>query len=138
MNADLFQPTERGFGCSLLGGNPKPRIMIVEDEALMGSALKRLFETEFGCDVVGPITTLKAALRTARDAPLSFAILDVTVTDGDVFPVADVLKSRGIPFIFHTGHGASEAHQAPYQGLGLYAQPSGAGGMATAMRRMLS
>lgn len=138
MNADLFQPIERDFDGSLLGENRKPRIMIVEDEALIGFTLKLLFETELGCDVVGPIATLREAVRAARDEPLSFAILDVAISDGDVFPVADVLKARNIPFIFHTGHGTREDLQSAYQGIEVYSKPTGDTAMLSAMRRMLS
>ena len=36
------------------------------------------------------------------------AILDVKLADETVFPVAEVLTARGIPFIFATGYNASD------------------------------
>jgi DNA-binding response OmpR family regulator len=38
---------------------------------------------------------------------LDAALLDVNVTDGHVFPAADVLAARNIPFVFLTGHSDS-------------------------------
>ena len=33
------------------------------------------------------------------------AILDVNVDDEEIYPVADILAQRGLPFVFVTGYG---------------------------------
>ncbi len=70
--------------------------------------------TEFGCDIVGPAPDLDQAMSLAEDAELDAAILDVNVGGRQIFPVADRLKARGIPFAFASGYGEAgliEAHR---------------------------
>jgi hypothetical protein len=44
-------------------------------------------------------------LKAASDGRLDFAVLDVNVDGEFVFPVAEVLRRRRVPFIFSTGYG---------------------------------
>ncbi len=80
------------------------RVMLVEDEALIGMMMKDTL-TRLGLLVTGPLGSLGEALRIAREAELDFAILDVNLAGEWVYPVAEVLKTRGVPFIFTTGYG---------------------------------
>jgi len=79
------------------------RILVVEDWLVVAQEIETLL-TELGCTVVGAIPRLSAALEYARKEPLDAAILDVNLNDEEVFPVADELLMRGIPFIFMTGY----------------------------------
>jgi PAS domain S-box-containing protein len=81
------------------------QVMVVEDEALIGMMMKDTL-TGLGLTVNGPFSRLSAALRAARDDDVDFAILDVNLGGEPVYPVADALAARGIPFIFVTGYGA--------------------------------
>jgi PAS domain S-box-containing protein len=81
------------------------QVMIVEDEALIGLMMKDTL-TGLGLAVSGPYSTLRGALRAAHDDDVDFAILDVNLAGEWVYPVADVLAARGVPFIFVTGYGA--------------------------------
>lgn len=58
-----------------------------------------------GCVVVGPTGELDAALQLASDRPLDAAILDITIQGGQVYPVAEQLLARGIPFVLASGYG---------------------------------
>jgi PAS domain S-box-containing protein len=88
---------------------PRPprgkQVMIAEDEALIGMMMKDTL-TALGLTVNGPFSTLSGALRAAHGNDVDFAILDVNLAGEWVYPVADVLAARGIPFIFVTGYGA--------------------------------
>lgn len=87
------------------------RILIVEDEALLAMEMQFAFEDE-GAEVLGPALSLdSAAALVASTAEIDAAILDVDLGGHDVYPVASLLASRGVPFLFHTGHG-SEANLA--------------------------
>lgn len=88
----------------------RPRVLVVEDEALLGMELEAII-TEAGCEVIGPARTLADAVRLAVNAPaLDAAILDVNLGQGDFsFPAADLLRTRGVPRIFATGYGSSGA-----------------------------
>jgi CheY-like chemotaxis protein len=80
------------------------RVLIVEDQMIIAMEIEDVL-LELGCVVVGPIGTVDAALALARKEALDAAILDVSLDDEKVFPVAEMLQARGIPFIFSTGYG---------------------------------
>lgn len=60
---------------------------------------------DLGCAVIGPVGRLDAALRLAAESDLDGAILDVNIRGGQVFPVAEALRTRGIPFVLASGYG---------------------------------
>jgi CheY-like chemotaxis protein len=86
-------------------GNPAGlRVLLVEDQMIVAMEIEDTLRG-LGCVVVGPVGTLESAVRLAREEALDAAVLDVSL-DGDyVFPVAEELKRREIPFIFATGCG---------------------------------
>jgi len=100
------------------------RVLIVEDEALVAMDLQFAFE-DAGAEVLGPALSLSDALALAEHAPeIDCALLDVDIAGRDVYPVAQILQLRGIPFIFHTGHGSRRAHSAMFPGAMTCLKPS--------------
>ncbi len=89
---------------------PRCRVLVVEDEAVIAMLVEDMV-TDFGSEVVGPVAKMTEALSLARDAELDAAILDINVGGAVIFPVADLLRERGIPFIFATGYGAKALPQ---------------------------
>lgn len=81
------------------------RILVVEDEALLAMMIEDML-TEAGYEVVGPAPRLEDALELARNAAFDIAILDMNLAGVSSIPVADVLRSRGIPYVFATGYGS--------------------------------
>lgn len=80
------------------------RILVVEDEYLLASDLTNVLQ-DAGVTVVGPCATLKDAMVCAeQDGKLDAAVLDVNLRGEMVFPLADSLMSRGVPFLFATGY----------------------------------
>jgi hypothetical protein len=65
------------------------------------------FLTDLGCVVIGVAATLASGLKFARDRTIEIdgAMLDINLGGEQVFPIADVLADRGIPFVFATGYG---------------------------------
>ncbi|MCQ8239563.1 response regulator [Rhizosaccharibacter radicis] len=58
-----------------------------------------------GAIVVGPVPTVEHALKLLRDqVPVDGAILDVNLGGVLVFPLADTLARRQVPFVFTTGY----------------------------------
>lgn len=88
-------PFERLRGC---------RVLVVEDEMLIALEIEDLL-LAMGCVVTGPATRLEIALQMAANEALDAAILDVRIRGGDVYPVAECLLARGIPFVLASGHG---------------------------------
>lgn len=80
------------------------RILVVEDESLVAMLLETILE-DLGCAVVGPEGTVTGGSEAAQSASIDAALLDVNVAGELVFPVAQQLKSRNIPFVFSTGYG---------------------------------
>lgn len=70
---------------------------------------------DLGHEVVGTASSADQAIEMARREPLDFAILDVNLDGQEVYPVAEALAARGIPFAFATGYGRQrlpEPHRA--------------------------
>ena len=80
------------------------RVLVVEDEMMVSMLIEDML-AELGCQVVGPASRLDEALELARDAELDCAVLDVNLGGQPIFPLADVLRQRGLPFAFATGYG---------------------------------
>lgn len=90
------------------------RILVVEDEMLIAIHVEEILDS-LGCVVLGPVSKLEVAVRMAREEQIDAAILDVTIRGGHVFPVAEVLLERDIPFVFASGYGGW-ALPAPFRG----------------------
>lgn len=84
---------------------PQPRILVVEDEALTAMVLETCLRS-MGCEVIGPAANVNGALKLADETALDGALLDVNLGGQPVYPVADRLAFRGVPFVFLTGYGA--------------------------------
>jgi CheY-like chemotaxis protein len=80
------------------------RVLIVEDEVLVSILIEDAL-TDLGIEVAGVAGTLEEALAHAEVGDFDCAILDVHVKGKDVFPVAEMLEARGVPFVFATGYG---------------------------------
>jgi CheY-like chemotaxis protein len=84
------------------------RIFVVEDERLISMMLEVMLG-DLGCIVAGVAGTIEKALSQVEATPtIDAAILDVNLGGQKVFPVADALAARGVPFVFSTGYGPSD------------------------------
>jgi two-component sensor histidine kinase/DNA-binding response OmpR family regulator len=81
------------------------RMLIAEDEALVAIMMEDL-ATELGWSVVGPFAKAADALAAAKFDEIDAAVLDVNLGGESVYPVADALATRGVPFVFTTGYGS--------------------------------
>jgi PAS domain S-box-containing protein len=81
------------------------RMLIAEDEALVAIMIEDV-ATELGWSVVGPFSRAADALAAAKTEDIHAAILDVNLGGESVYPIADTLMARGVPFVFATGYGA--------------------------------
>jgi CheY-like chemotaxis protein len=80
------------------------RVLLVEDEMMVALLLEGEL-TALGHEVIGPVGRVQQALAIAQHDSLDVALLDVNVNGAEVYPVADALAARGIPYIFVTGYG---------------------------------
>jgi CheY-like chemotaxis protein len=79
------------------------RILVVEDEMMLVMLLEDIL-MELGCSVI-TAGRLAKAIEAAENETFDGAILDVNVAGEEVYPVAEALTRRSIPFIFSTGYG---------------------------------
>ena len=59
---------------------------------------------ELGHEVVGPFAGLHEALDVAANEALCCAILDINIRGGHSYPVADILRERGLPVLLLSGY----------------------------------
>jgi DNA-binding response OmpR family regulator len=82
------------------------RVLIVEDEAMIAMMIEDML-VDLGCEIVGPASQIAQALRVIESEEFDAAILDVNLNGVQIFPVAEALRAKGVPFVFATGYGAS-------------------------------
>jgi CheY-like chemotaxis protein len=80
------------------------RVLVVEDESLVAMLIEDLLQ-DCGCSVVGPCGSVETALAAARTDTFDLAVLDVNLRGEKVYPVAELLAERQIPFLFLSGYG---------------------------------
>ena len=80
------------------------RVFIVEDEVMIRMLLEDML-ADLGYEVTASAGRVQEALPVARDGQFDIAILDVNLNGETVYPVAEILSRRGVPFAFSTGYG---------------------------------
>jgi DNA-binding response OmpR family regulator len=83
--------------------DPHPKILIVEDEWLVADAFASILSAS-GYEVVGPVSSILEALALAEQPQLRAALLDVNLRGEEIYPVAEALRERSVPFLFVTGY----------------------------------
>ena len=81
-------------------------ILVVEDEYLVADETRRLLE-KWGAVVVGPVSNVSDGIELVNTGTVHAAILDIRLDGELVFPLADLLDERAIPFVFATGYDAT-------------------------------
>ncbi len=98
-------------------------VLIVEDEPLIAWMLEDVVSS-LGLEVVGPFPSIREASSLLDDVTPEVALLDVNLLDGEIFPIADQLKSRNVPLIFHTANSKSDELETRYSGAQVITKPS--------------
>ena len=91
-----------------------PRLLVVEDEYLIRMLLEDMLG-DLGYQVAATVGTIDEAKTLAAKGDFDAAILDVNLDGEEIFPVADMLTERGLPFVFVTGYGEGSLPEA-YRG----------------------
>jgi CheY-like chemotaxis protein len=60
---------------------------------------------DLGYGVAAAVGTIAEASQIAAQGDFGAAILDVNLDGQEIYPVADILSERKLPFIFVTGYG---------------------------------
>jgi DNA-binding response OmpR family regulator len=99
------------------------RVLVVEDEYII--ALNIASElVDRGAVVIGPVGIVESALDAIKNTYLDAAILDLDLRGRKVFPVADALADRHVPFIFATGCEISAGIPARHANVPRFEKPT--------------
>src|SRR3712207_1892302 len=80
------------------------RVLIVEDEFFVADDLAQAV-AQLGGEIIGPVPSCEEALVLLSTAErVDLAVLDINLEDETVFPVADTLTKKGVPYLFATGY----------------------------------
>ncbi|MCB8878267.1 response regulator [Acidisoma silvae] len=80
-------------------------VLIAEDEPVLALLIEDLIQ-DAGGEVIGPFATVAETAAAVRSNKIDIAILDLSLKDGNAYPIADMLDTRAVPFIFLSGYGA--------------------------------
>lgn len=127
----------KGGPVHLLNMTKPPQILIVEDEILIAMDLEDMV-AEMGGTAIASAHTIQAAMKLAESIEADAAILDVDVAGQLVFPVADILAARGIPFLFNTGHSAEDILKARYESAPICRKPTLPRQLKQALKQLLA
>jgi CheY-like chemotaxis protein len=109
------------------------RALVVEDEVLVGMLIEEMLH-ELGYEIAALSTHLDQALALARTAAFDVALLDINLNGQQSFPVADVVRARGLPFLFATGYG-SRILPDPYRDAPILQKPFSLADLKGALQR---
>jgi ActR/RegA family two-component response regulator len=99
------------------------RLLVVEDDYFLADDLARGLQ-ELGAEVVGQVGSVDDALNhVVNSGPLDGALLDINLRGERVFPVAEALFARDVPFVFTTGYDQL-AIPAVYTGIPVCNKPT--------------
>ena len=112
------------------------KVLVVEDEMLVSMLVEDML-SDLGCTVVGPAAELEEAMTLAQSADIDLALLDVNLGGRPIFPVADALKARGVPFAFASGYGEAGLSE-DHRGAAVLQKPFREADLAKALRGLVA
>jgi DNA-binding response OmpR family regulator len=83
-------------------------VLIVEDEALIRMMLVEMVE-HLGHKVIGEAGRIDEGRSLAETQEYDLAILDINLQGFNVQPIAEAVRSRGLPLLFLSGYGSNGA-----------------------------
>lgn len=112
------------------------RVLVVEDQYLIAREVCS-FLCQLGCEPVGPASNLAAAFTLLRSEVPDYAMLDVNLGAEMVYPLAEELRRRGVPFMFATGYDAPVITEA-FRGEQHLEKPFGRRELGAALARSVA
>lgn len=107
-------------------------ILVVEDEPVLALELCQSLQ-EAGAIILGPASSVSEALDLLEaTVNVDGAVLDVNLNGEMVYPVAEKLAIRGVPFVFATAY-EREEHPVPFGSIRHCQKPVDASTVADAL-----
>jgi CheY-like chemotaxis protein len=95
------------------------KVLLVEDDAIVAFDVEGILR-DLGCAIVFVASSVEEALAALRTGQPDAALLDLSVRDGRVTPVAQALATAGVPFAVVTGYDADKLNEEPVLRTALY------------------
>lgn len=111
-------------------------VLLVEDESLVLILMEDLL-LELGASKVVSAMRLDEATRIARRAEVDLAIIDLNLAGSASYPVAEILRARGVPVVFATGYGAA-GHDEEWRTMPTISKPVTAAALTEVLRTITS
>jgi CheY-like chemotaxis protein len=89
----------------MTGNRRSLSVLLIEDEAMIAMLLEDML-ADLGHQVAATAGRVDHAMRLSNELPIDLAIIDVNLNGEQTYPLATLLASRQIPFVFATGYGA--------------------------------
>lgn len=83
------------------------RVLVLEDEYFIADDIAAAL-AENGAEVIGPLGDLAEAENVVRSSRPDAAVLDVNLHCDRVYPLARLLRTSNVPFIFASGYGRTQ------------------------------
>jgi len=112
------------------------RILVVEDNFLVGTAMCRMLE-QLGCVAIGPLARAAEAEALARGSQYDAAVMDLGLATGTSIEVARAARARGIPVLFVTGYSSSDMVPPELRNVPRLLKPVDQGALQAALERIL-
>ena len=79
------------------------KILVVEDDFIVAFDMQSILE-EQGAQVLGPASSVREAQALLAAHTPQAAVLDVNLNGEFVFPLVELLRAKGVPFLFATAY----------------------------------
>lgn len=111
------------------------RVLVIEDEYFLADDMAKMLRS-LGAEVVGPVGGVEDALELFDSQPFNMAVLDINLKNKTIYPVADELRARAIPFIFVSGYDAVVIPEK-YRDVALLRKPLDEAAVAKALNELV-
>ena len=91
-----------------------------------------------GCQLVEWVASVPAALEALGRVEFDGALLDVNLSGTTVYPVAEALACRNLPFVFVTGYGRTAELHARFPHAAVLKKPFGSGDLASVIKKEIA
>ena len=98
------------------------KVFVVEDDVLIGMIVTDELQ-EAGATVIGPFIHVDDALKGVAEHDFDVALLDVNLHGIPVWPIANLIKEKGIPVVFSTGYSDRMVRPEPLAEIPIISKP---------------
>lgn len=111
-------------------------VLLVEDEYLIALDAEQMLR-DLGAKDVEIISTFEAAKKFTQEGEFDLAVLDVNINGQLSFPIAEILKDRGIPVVFASGYALRDRPLDGFEGGVCVGKPYSTEGLRKAFAAVL-